>query len=204
MGMRYESFQSILGRLSDYGFVNNLVTSTEDGEQQVDELTDKLITEKNKLSKLKANGAIDQAIKDQESVVDQLESKIDGVQQATTDYANGEADRKVQDLKEAKQIIKDSKEAYDEAMKSGDTDLAQKLRKNIQDVAKDNNIELTTDLNIDENKLNKQIDNLQSEERKKNVDKYKTLFDGLNEEQEYAEEAGFAKSQGHVRDLLNL
>ena len=203
MGMRYESFQSILGRLSDYGFVNNLVTSTEDGEQQVDELTDKLITEKNKLSKLKANGAIDQAIKDQESVVDQLESKIDGVQQATTDYANGEADRKVQDLKEAKQIIKDSKEAYDEAMKSGDTDLAQKLRKNIQDVAKDNNIELTTDLNIDENKLNKQIDNLQSEERKKNVDKYKTLFDGLNEEQEYAEEAGFAKSQGHVRDLGN-
>lgn len=203
MGMSYESFQSILGRLSDYGFVNNLVTSTEDGEQQVDELTDKLITEKNKLSKLKANGATDQAIKDQESVVDQLESKIDGVQQATTDYANGEADRKVQDLKEAKQIIKDSKEAYDEAMKSGDTDLAQKLRKNIQDVAKDNNIELTTDLNIDENKLNKQIDNLQSEERKKNVDKYKTLFDGLNEEQEYAEEAGFAKSQGHVRDLGN-
>ena len=36
-----------------------------------------------------------------------------------------------------------------------------------------------------------------------NVDKYKSLFDGLNEEQEYAEEAGFAKSQGHVRDLGN-
>lgn len=134
----HESFQSILGRLSDYGFVNNLVTSTQDGEQQIDELTDDLITEKNKLSKLKANGATDQAIQDQENVVDQLESKISGVNQAVTDYANGETDRKVQDLKEAKQIIKDSKEAYDEAMKSGDTDLAQKLRKNIQDTAKDN------------------------------------------------------------------
>lgn len=180
MGMSYESFQSILGRLSDYGFVNNLVTSTQDGEQQIDELTDNLITEKNKLSKLKANGATDQAIQDQENVVDQLESKISGVNQAVTDYANGETDRKVQDLKEAKQIIKDSKEAYDEAMKSGDTDLAQKLRKNIQDTAKDNNIELTPKLNIDEKALDKQIDNLQSEAREKSVQKYKDIQDQLH------------------------
>lgn len=180
MGMSYESFQSILGRLSDYGFVNNLVTSTQDGEQQIDELTDDLITEKNKLSKLKANGATDQAIQDQENVVDQLESKISGVNQAITDYANGETDRKVQDLKEAKQIIKDSKEAYDEAMKSGDTDLAQKLRKNIQDTAKDNDIELTTELNIDEKALDKQIDNLQSEAREKSVQKYKDIQDQLH------------------------
>lgn len=180
MGMSYESFQSILGRLSDYGFVNNLVTSTQDGEQQIDELTDDLITEKNKLSKLKANGAADQAIQDQENVVDQLESKISGVNQAVTDYANGETDRKVQDLKEAKQIIKDSKEAYDEAMKSGDTDLAQKLRKNIQDTAKDNNIELTPELNIDEKALDKQIDNLQSEAREKSVQKYKDIQDQLH------------------------
>lgn len=180
MGMSYESFQSILGRLSDYGFVNNLVTSTQDGEQQIDELTDDLITEKNKLSKLKANGATDQAIQDQENVVDQLESKISGVNQAVTDYANGETDRKVQDLKEAKQIIKDSKEAYDEAMKSGDTDLAQKLRKNIQDTAKDNDIELTTELNIDEKALDKQIDNLQSEAREKSVQKYKDIQDQLH------------------------
>lgn len=180
MGMSYESFQSILGRLSDYGFVNNLVTSTQDGEQQIDELTDDLITEKNKLSKLKANGATDQAIQDQENVVDQLESKISGVNQAVTDYANGETDRKVQDLKEAKQIIKDSKEAYDEAMKSGDTDLAQKLRKNIQDTAKDNNIELTPELNIDEKAFDKQIDNLQSEAREKSVQKYKDIQDQLH------------------------
>lgn len=180
MGMSYESFQSILGRLSDYGFVNNLITSTQDGEQQIDELTDDLITEKNKLSKLKANGATDQAIQDQENVVDQLESKISGVNQAVTDYANGETDRKVQDLKEAKQIIKDSKEAYDEAMKSGDTDLAQKLRKNIQDTAKDNNIELTPELNIDEKALDKQIDNLQSEAREKSVQKYKDIQDQLH------------------------
>ena len=180
MGMSYESFQSILGRLSDYGFVNNLVTSTQDGEQQIDELTDNLITEKNKLSKLKANGATDQAIQDQENVVDQLESKISGVNQAVTDYANGETDRKVQDLKEAKQIIKDSKEAYDEAMKSGDTDLAQKLRKNIQDTAKDNDIELTPELNIDEKALDKQIDNLQSEAREKSVQKYKDIQDQLH------------------------
>ena len=180
MGMSYESFQSILGRLSDYGFVNNLVTSTQDGEQQIDELTDDLITEKNKLSKLKANGATDQAIQDQENVVDQLESKISGVNQAVTDYANGETDRKVQDLKEAKQIIKDSKEAYDEAMKSGDTDLAQKLRKNIQDTAKNNNIELTPKLNIDEKALDKQIDNLQSEAREKSVQKYKDIQDQLH------------------------
>lgn len=180
MGMSYESFQSILGRLSDYGFVNNLVTSTQDGEQQIDELTDDLITEKNKLSKLKANGATDQAIQDQENVVDQLESKISGVNQAVTDYANGETDRKVQDLKEAKQIIKDSKEAYDEAMKSGDTDLAQKLRKNIQDTAKDNDIELTPELNIDEKALDKQIDNLQSEAREKSVQKYKDIQDQIH------------------------
>lgn len=180
MGMSYESFQSILGRLSDYGFVNNLVTSTQDGEQQIDELTDDLITEKNKLSKLKANGATDQAIQDQENVVDQLESKISGVNQAVTDYANGETDRKVQDLKEAKQIIKDSKEAYDEAIKSGDTDLAQKLRKNIQDTAKDNDIELTPELNIDEKALDKQIDNLQSEAREKSVQKYKDIQDQLH------------------------
>ena len=65
-------------------------------------------------------------------------------------------------------------------MKSGDTDLAQKLRKNIQDTAKDNNIELTPKLNIDEKALDKQIDNLQSEAREKSVQKYKDIQDQLH------------------------
>ena len=65
-------------------------------------------------------------------------------------------------------------------MKSGDTDLAQKLRKNIQDTAKDNDIELTPELNIDEKALDKQIDNLQSEAREKSVQKYKDIQDQLH------------------------
>ena len=65
-------------------------------------------------------------------------------------------------------------------MKSGDTDLAQKLRKNIQDTAKDNDIELTPELNIDEKALDKQIDNLQSKAREKSVQKYKDIQDQLH------------------------
>ena len=145
MGMSLESFESIIGRLGDYDFANNFVKSVEDGETQISDLTDQLITEQKKLSKMRADGASEQAIKDQEEVINGLEQRITDTKQATSDYIAGEGDRQIQSLNEAKQTINDFAKLREEALSKGDSDLAKEYEDNIRQIAKDKGIKLKID-----------------------------------------------------------
>ena len=155
MGMSLESFESILGRLGDYDFVNTFVSSIADGENQIDDLTDQLIEEQGKLSKMRANGASEQQIKDQEEVVNGLQQQISDTKQATEDYAAGEGERQAKSLAEAKQQIDDYNKYRQEALNQGDTELAQKYEDKIQEVADEKGIKLKVDsFEVDENAYN--------------------------------------------------
>lgn len=145
MGMSLESFESIIGRLGDYDFANNFVKSVEDGETQISDLTDQLITEQKKLSKMRADGASEQAIKDQEEVINGLEQRITDTKQATSDYIVGEGDRQIQSLNEAKQTINDFAKLREEALSKGNSDLAKEYEDNIRQIAKDKGIKLKID-----------------------------------------------------------
>lgn len=145
MGMSLESFESIIGRLGDYDFANNFVKSVEDGEAQISDLTDQLITEQKKLSKMRADGASEQAIKDQEEVINGLEQRITDTKQATSDYIAGEGDRQIQSLNEAKQTINDFAKLREEALSKGNSDLAKEYEDNIRQIAKDKGIKLKID-----------------------------------------------------------
>lgn len=155
MGMSLESFESILGRLGDYDFVNTFVSSIADGENQIDDLTDQLIEEQGKLSKMRTDGASEQQIKDQEEVVNGLQQQISDTKQATNDYAAGEGERQAKSLAEAKQQIDDYNKYRQEALSQGDTELAQKYEDKIQEVADEKGIKLKVDsFEVDENAYN--------------------------------------------------
>lgn len=159
MGMSLESFESILGRLGDYDFVNTFVKSIADGENQIDDLTNQLITEQKKLSKMRADGASEQQIKDQEEVVNGLQQQISDTKQATEDYAAGEGERQAKSLAEAKQQINDlaalRKDYLDPNSENYDTDAAEKIEKEIQNIADEKGIKLKVDsFEVDENAYN--------------------------------------------------
>lgn len=72
MGMSLESFESMFGRLKDYGDTNNFVSSLEEGALKSEEIDDKLIDAQIKMGKLKASGANQSALDDQQAVIDNL------------------------------------------------------------------------------------------------------------------------------------
>lgn len=159
MGMSLESFESIIGRLGDYDFANNFVKSVADGENQIDDLTDQLITEQKKLSKMRADGASEQQIQDQEEVVNGLQQQISDTKQATEDYAAGESERQAESLAEAKQQIDDlaalRKEYLDPNSENYDVDAASKIEQEIQNIAEEKGLKLKVDsFEVDEDAYN--------------------------------------------------
>lgn len=62
MGMSLESFESMFGRLKDYGDTNNFVSSLEEGALKSEEIDDKLIDAQIKMGKLKAKFTVLQGL----------------------------------------------------------------------------------------------------------------------------------------------
>lgn len=81
MGMSLESFESMFGRLKDYGDTNNFVSSLEEGALKSEEIDDKLIDAQIKMGKLKASGANQSALDDQQAVIDNLIAQKTGITQ---------------------------------------------------------------------------------------------------------------------------
>lgn len=105
LGISFESFLAIMGRLQDYGYSNNFFSSVEEGEQKLGDLYYDLTTAEadlQKLEKQKLDGdteisettlaaqeqkvnSIKQSILDTQSLLDQLLSKSD--EELNSDYA---------------------------------------------------------------------------------------------------------------------
>lgn len=177
MGMSLESFQAIIGRLGDYGFINNYVSSLAEGESKVDEIEDKLVDAQGKYAEMKAKGASQSVLDDQQAVIDGLQSQLGNMNQAISDYTNNESQRQANDLKAAKEQIA----AYnDELEKVGkDSDLGQKYIKAIQDTAKENHIELTADFKVDEDSYQKTLAEYENEAKNAEIKHYQEVNAGI-------------------------
>ena len=210
MGMGFEFFMDMFGRLEDYGFHNNFVTSVEDGAERITKLSTDLVKEQAKLAEMETTGqytvtdsdgsthkekANQTAIDAQREKVKALQNDIKQTQDAMDQLTKKNADDYNQQVESAKQAINTLKEERDKIKKDntyGDNtdNIVGLMDEQIKKWAEDNHITLDADLNIvdDPNDLEDQVEPL-------TVDVDYTDLIGLKQQAE--------ESLSTVQDLLN-
>lgn len=210
MGMGFEFFMDMFGRLEDYGFHNNFVTSVEDGAERITKLSTNLVKEQAKLAEMETTGqytvtdsdgsthkekANQTAIDAQREKVKALQNDIKQTQDAMDQLTKKNADNYNQQVESAKQAINTLKEERDKIKKDntyGDNtdNIVGLMDEQIKKWAEDNHITLDADLNIvdDPSDLEDQVEPL-------TVDVDYTDLIGLKQQAE--------ESLSTVQDLLN-
>lgn len=210
MGMGFEFFMDMFGRLEDYGFHNNFVTSVEDGANRITKLSTDLVKEQAKLAEMETTGqytvtdsdgsthkekANQTAIDAQREKVKALQNDIKQTQDAMDQLTKKNADDYNQQVESAKQAINTLKEERDKIKKDntyGDNtdNIVGLMDEQIKKWAEDNHITLDADLNIvdDPSDLEDQVEPL-------TVDVDYTDLIGLKQQAE--------ESLSTVQDLLN-
>lgn len=149
MGMGFEWFMDMIGRLEDYNFANSLVTSFEQGTMKVEGLSHELAAAQMELAYLQATGADSTAIETAELKVTELENKYKSTQEALNAFNENASQNLVNNAQEALKMIESIKKEYDEAIKSGDNGLASELSTQMQNYAEEYGIKLSADLVVD-------------------------------------------------------
>ena len=158
LGMGEEQFRDYLGRYDDMGAVVTDITSVAEGQANVTEKTNELISAQEKYSELVANGAPQYAIEQQAQVVDDLKNQVNDANTALDTYVNGATDREVQNLNTVKQTINDFAKEYQQVKDDpAQQEYAQGLYDRIQQLAKDNKIKLTPEFEVDEDAFNQML-----------------------------------------------
>lgn len=179
MGMSLESFESMFGRLKDYGDTNNFVSSLEEGALKSEEIDDKLIDAQIKMGKLKANGANQSALDDQQAVIDNLIAQKTGITQAISDFKDGTVDRKIQDIKDAKGAIDELNQAMKDQDINPDSDAGKKYIEAIQEQAKKAGIKLTPEFEVDEAAYNKMIQGYEAKAKGQKIKHFQDVNEGI-------------------------
>lgn len=179
MGMSLESFESMFGRLKDYGDTNNFVSSLEEGALKSEEIDDKLIDAQIKMGKLKANGADQSALDDQQAVIDNLIAQKTGITQAISDFKDGTVDRKIQDIKDAKGSIDELNQYIKDNGIDKDSDLGKKYIESIQEQAKKTGIKLTSEFEVDEAAYNEMIQSYEAKAKGSQIKHFQDVNEGI-------------------------
>lgn len=179
MGMSLESFESMFGRLKDYGDTNNFVSSLEEGALKSEEIDDKLIDAQIKMGKLKASGANQSALDDQQAVIDNLIAQKTGITQAISDFKDGTVDRKIQDIKDAKGSIDELNQYIKDNGIDKDSDLGKKYIESIQEQAKKTGIKLTPEFEVDEAAYNKMIQGYEAKAKGQKIKHFQDVNEGI-------------------------
>lgn len=179
MGMSLESFESMFGRLKDYGDTNNFVSSLEEGALKSEEIDDKLIDAQIKMGKLKANGADQSALDDQQAVIDNLIAQKTGITQAISDFKDGTVDRKIQDIKDAKGSIDELNQYIKDNGIDKDSDLGKKYIESIQEQAKKTGIKLTPEFEVDEAAYNEMIQSYEAKAKGSQIKHFQDVNEGI-------------------------
>lgn len=179
MGMSLESFESMFGRLKDYGDTNNFVSSLEEGALKSEEIDDKLIDAQIKMGKLKASGANQSALDDQQAVIDNLIAQKTGITQAISDFKDGTVDRKIQDIKDAKGAIDELNQAMKDQDINPDSDAGKKYIESIQEQAKKAGIKLTPEFEVDEAAYNKMIQGYEAKAKGSQIKHFQDVNEGI-------------------------
>ena len=179
MGMSLESFESMFGRLKDYGDTNNFVSSLEEGALKSEEIDDKLIDAQIKMGKLKASGANQSALDDQQAVIDNLIAQKTGITQAISDFKDGTVDRKIQDIKDAKGAIDELNQYIKDNGIDKDSDLGKKYIESIQEKAKKAGIKLTPEFEVDEAAYNEMIQGYEAKAKGSQIKHFQDVNEGI-------------------------
>lgn len=179
MGMSLESFESMFGRLKDYGDTNNFVSSLEEGALKSEEIDDKLIDAQIKMGKLKASGANQSALDDQQAVIDNLIAQKTGITQAISDFKDGTVDRKIQDIKDAKGVIDELNQAMKDQDINPDSDAGKKYIEAIQEQAKKAGIKLTPEFEVDEAAYNEMIQGYEAKAKGSQIKHFQDVNEGI-------------------------
>lgn len=178
MGMSLESFESMFGRLKDYGDTNNFVSSLEEGALKSEEIDDKLIDAQIKMGKLKANGADQSALDDQQAVIDNLIAQKTGITQAISDFKDGTVDRKIQDIKDAKGAIDELNQAMKDQDINPDSDAGKKYIEAIQEQADKVGLKLTN-FEVDEDAYNQLIEGYEAKAKGSQIKHFQDVNEGI-------------------------
>lgn len=178
MGMSLESFESMFGRLKDYGDTNNFVSSLEEGALKSEEIDDKLIDAQIKMGKLKANGADQSALDDQQAVIDNLIAQKTGITQAISDFKDGTVDRKIQDIKDAKGAIDELNQAMKDQDINPDSDAGKKYIEAIQEQADKVGLKLTN-FEVDEDAYNQLIAGYEAKAKGSQIKHFQDVNEGI-------------------------
>lgn len=179
MGMSLESFESIFGRLEDYGFTNPIISSLEEGNLKSDELSDKLVDAQIKMGEMKASGASQSALDDQQAVIDDLISQQEGISQAMSDYTAQATDRQVQDIQKAKGAIDELSQYMKDNGISKDSEEGKKYIEAIQEQADKVGIKLTSEFEIDEAAYNEMIESYEAKAKGAQVKHFQDVNNGI-------------------------
>ena len=178
MGMSLESFESMFGRLKDYGDTNNFVSSLEEGALKSEEIDDKLIDAQIKMGKLKASGANQSALDDQQAVIDNLIAQKTGITQAISDFKDGTVDRKIQDIKDATGAIDELNQAMKDQDINPDSDAGKKYIEAIQEQADKVGLKLTN-FEVDEDAYNQLIAGYEAKAKGSQIKHFQDVNEGI-------------------------
>lgn len=169
MGMGFEFFMDMFGRLEDYGFSNNFVTSQEQGIQKIVDKTVELSKEKQKLAEMERTGKYrelddqgimremlvnDTVLNAQREKVASLEADVESVSQNLEQFVNDSIDATVAKVEQSKEVFDILKQKYDEIEadpnKYGENTEAvkNKLAEQLKAFASEAGLELDGNLNI--------------------------------------------------------
>ena len=169
MEMGFEFFMDMFGRLEDYGFSNNFVTSQEQGIQKIVDKTVELSKEKQKLAEMERTGKYrelddqgimreklvnDTVLNAQREKVASLEADVESVSQNLEQFVNDSIDATIAKVEQSKEVFDILKQKYDEIEadpnKYGENTEAvkNKLAEQLKAFASEAGLELDAELNI--------------------------------------------------------
>ena len=152
MGMGFEWFMDMFGRLEDYGFHNNFVGSVEEGTERITDLSTQLVDAQAELERLKATGADSTAISQQEEKIAQLKSDIEQTTQATKQLQEHAVEQYAKQIESAKTQIsslnEQRKSIQDSDYGGNGAAIRKLLGDKIKELADSNGIKLDANLNI--------------------------------------------------------
>lgn len=153
MGVGFEFFMDMFGRLEDYGFSNNFVGSVEQGAKRVSDLSTELVNAKAELARLEATGADSTAIDQQREKIKGLESDLQQTQANLGQLITKSADDYAKQVEQAKTAISSLKEERDRILREnayGDNtdEVVSLMEDQIRQLAQENGIELDAELKV--------------------------------------------------------
>lgn len=186
MGVGFEFFMDMFGRLEDYGFSNNFVGSVEQGAKRVSDLSTELVNAKAELARLEATGADSTAIDQQREKIKGLESDLQQTQANLGQLITKSADDYAKQVEQAKTAISSLKEERDRILRENaygeNTDeVASLMEDQIRQLAQENGIELDAELKVkNKEEVLKDIKNLSPEIEVKTFNSTEEMNTALN------------------------